>query len=222
MVVHEEAHRRSKRSQATRSTIIAAGAAVFARTRYEMASLDDIAAEAGVTKGTIYYHFDSKESLYTAVLTSYLTDATERLQAIADSGLPARPMIERVIRHLVEDTLDRSKSYSRYQFIVDAGPTLQGSVREAQRAYEQTLAAIIERGQAAGEIMSGNPKVLAFLLIGSIGRTARWYDPGGELSPAAFVDTVMRLLLHGLLAGHGSAPAAPVEHPAGPNGPVAT
>ena len=202
MIVHDEAHRRSNRSQATRSAIIAAGAAVFARTRYDMASLDDIAAEAGVTKGTIYYHFDSKEVLYTAVLTSYLADATERLQAIADSGLPPRPMIERVIRHLVEDTLDSSKSYSRYQSIVDAGPTLQRSVREAQRAYEHTLAGIIERGQAAGEIMPGNPKVLAFLLIGSIGRTARWYDPGGALAPAAFVDTVIRLMLHGLLTHH--------------------
>ena len=198
MVVHEEAHRRSKRSQATRSTIIAAGAAVFARTRYETASLDDIAAEADVTKGTIYYHFDSKESLYTAVLTSYLADATGRLQAIADSGLPPRPMIERVIRHLVEDTLDRSKSFSQYQFIVDAGPTLQSSVREAQRAYEQTLTGIIEQGQAAGEVMAGNPKVLAFLLIGSIGRTARWYNPEGTLPPTGLADLVTHLLLHGL------------------------
>jgi TetR/AcrR family transcriptional regulator, cholesterol catabolism regulator len=203
MVVHEEAHRRSKRSQTTRYGIIGAGAAVFARTRYELASLDDIAAEAGVTKGTIYYHFDSKESLYTAVLTSYLADATARLQEIAASDLPPRAMIERVICHLVDDTLDRSKGFIQYQLIVDAGPALQHSVREAQRAYEQTLTGIIERAQAAREVMPGNPKVLAFLLIGSIGRTARWYNPEGALPPSGLADTVTRLLLHGLFKREG-------------------
>jgi TetR/AcrR family transcriptional repressor of uid operon len=51
------------RAQVTRETIVQSAGAVFARTVYSSAPLSEIIAEAGVTQGSLYFHFDSKQAL---------------------------------------------------------------------------------------------------------------------------------------------------------------
>ena len=61
--------RRLPRSQ-RREQIIAAATRAFARTGFAATNLDDIAAEAGISRAILYRHFDSKTDLYQAVLDS--------------------------------------------------------------------------------------------------------------------------------------------------------
>src|SRR3954470_14510321 len=64
--------------------ILAAAAAAFARTGFAGTSMDDVAAEAGITRLIVYRHFDTKEDLYRAVLTKVTDQLGERWeQALA-------------------------------------------------------------------------------------------------------------------------------------------
>ena len=74
--------RRSER----RAQILASAVPVFARHGFRDASLDDIAAEAGITRAIVYRHFDSKEELYRAVLDDARTAIREELQADEQVG----------------------------------------------------------------------------------------------------------------------------------------
>jgi AcrR family transcriptional regulator len=74
------AERRRERVDRTRADLMAAAGRVFAAQGYEGASVGDIAAEAGYTKGALYAHFGSKSDLFIAL-------ARERL----DGDRPARP-----------------------------------------------------------------------------------------------------------------------------------
>lgn len=65
------------RKQERRAQLIDAAARAFVRGGFTATSLEDVAAEAGVTKVVIYHHFDSKRELYLAVLR----DAGDRVQA---------------------------------------------------------------------------------------------------------------------------------------------
>jgi AcrR family transcriptional regulator len=67
-----------------RQTLISAAARAFARSGFAATSLDDVAAEAGVTRVLIYRHFDSKADLYRAVLD----DVSQRL--LQETGGPNR------------------------------------------------------------------------------------------------------------------------------------
>src|SRR5207237_5785448 len=58
----------------TRAHLIDAAAAVFARRGLVAASLDEVAEEAGLTKGAVYSNFDSKEDLFQAVIDDRLTE----------------------------------------------------------------------------------------------------------------------------------------------------
>ena len=74
--------RQIDRSAATIADILAAARKLFASAGFEATSIDGIAAKAGVAKGAVYHHFESKEEIFTRVL--------EDVQAeIAASPVPA-------------------------------------------------------------------------------------------------------------------------------------
>lgn len=73
--------RRPTREQ-TRERLLAAAATVFGERGYEQASLDEISATAGLTKGAIYSNFGSKDDLFYALMSSQIND---RLSQITDS-----------------------------------------------------------------------------------------------------------------------------------------
>lgn len=70
--------RRPLRSAERAASILEAAARVFARTGYAATSVDDVAAEAGITKLIVYRHFNSKRELYEAIL--------EEVRARLDAG----------------------------------------------------------------------------------------------------------------------------------------
>src|SRR5260370_42529094 len=72
---------------ARREQIIAAGLACFARAGYHTATMADVAAQAGVSKGTPYLYFDSKEALFLALHSEWDCGVGERVDA-AVAGLP--------------------------------------------------------------------------------------------------------------------------------------
>jgi AcrR family transcriptional regulator len=63
---------RSERKAATRGRLLQAAARVYARRGFAGATLDEVAAEAGFTKGAVYAHFGSKENLLLALLQEHL------------------------------------------------------------------------------------------------------------------------------------------------------
>lgn len=73
---------RSARRAQTRSQLLRAAAQVYARRGFAAATLDEVAAEAGFTKGAVYGHFGSKEKLLLALLEEYLAS-----QAVEQVGL---------------------------------------------------------------------------------------------------------------------------------------
>jgi AcrR family transcriptional regulator len=70
---------RAEQREQTRGCLVAAAAKVFTRRGYENASLDEVAEEAGFTKGAVYSNFKGKEDLFLATIDTHFE---ERLQSI--------------------------------------------------------------------------------------------------------------------------------------------
>ena len=64
---------------------------------------------------------------------------------------------------------------------------------------------VILAGQQRGQFLEGDPRLLALVLIGTVARTARWYDPGGPVKRKEFAQTLLTLLLGGITSGAGGA-----------------
>src|SRR5688572_27243878 len=82
--------RTKEEAEVTRKTLLDAGLKVFSRVGYAETTLDDIAEEAGVTRGAIYHHFGGKAELYNQVIShgwERIRPAIERGIAEGSNGL---------------------------------------------------------------------------------------------------------------------------------------
>lgn len=75
---------REEKKARTRAQLIDAAATVFARRGFVAASLDEVAEEAGLTKGAVYSNFDSKEDLVQAVIEQRLNEPLKHAAAVID------------------------------------------------------------------------------------------------------------------------------------------
>ncbi|WP_263172028.1 TetR/AcrR family transcriptional regulator [Streptomyces sp. SCSIO ZS0520] len=87
--------RGTERSLARRAELIAVGRKLFADTAYDVLSMDDIAQQAGVAKGLIYYYFKSKRGYYLAIIEDTFADLVT--SAAMDPQLPNAERVSRTI-----------------------------------------------------------------------------------------------------------------------------
>ena len=85
---------RQARSEATRKRIINAAVDLFAEVGYQATGLGDIIERAEMTKGALYYHFDSKEALATAIIEEGANTALTAFRSISE---PSSPALENMI-----------------------------------------------------------------------------------------------------------------------------
>ncbi|MGQ4403048.1 ScbR family autoregulator-binding transcription factor [Streptomyces hayashii] len=100
-----------ERAVRTRRAVLVAAAAVFAEVGYEAATISEILARAGVTKGALYFHFSSKEELAQAVLASQL------------GAIPAVPTRELMLQQGLDE------AFVLAHLLAVGDPLVQGSIR---------------------------------------------------------------------------------------------
>jgi AcrR family transcriptional regulator len=88
--------------EARRAEILEAALSLFSEKGYELCSIDEIAAKAGLAKGTVYIYFKSKEELYKAVLGSALDERARRTLDAMGAAKTAREKIEAFISTRLE------------------------------------------------------------------------------------------------------------------------
>jgi AcrR family transcriptional regulator len=86
MEKNERPNRQAKRLAATRRQILDAAAALIGERGYAAATVEEIAERADVAKGTLYYHFTSKEEIATALARADLATCVPRIEAALNSG----------------------------------------------------------------------------------------------------------------------------------------
>src|SRR5689334_18011759 len=85
-----------RRKEARPAEILQAALACFKERGFAATRLEDVAARAGVTKGTIYLYYPGKEELFKAVVRGELVPNIERMEAALDEPGPAAPLLERL------------------------------------------------------------------------------------------------------------------------------
>jgi AcrR family transcriptional regulator len=94
---------RADKSAFRRDAILAAALEEFSARGFAAARLDDVAARAGVGKGTIYLHFRDKQALFQELVTTMLVPFIANLETPPPAGLPIRIVLERLIDLFVRE-----------------------------------------------------------------------------------------------------------------------
>lgn len=93
----ESAHNSANNHDSKRRRILAAALRLFARQPYQAVTMDRVAQDAGVAKGTLYLYFSSKEALYLGILTDGLESIAMRYQSSVDPGADVAERLRRAI-----------------------------------------------------------------------------------------------------------------------------
>ncbi|MBP2299640.1 TetR/AcrR family transcriptional regulator [Azospirillum picis] len=201
-----------RRKQARPQEIVAAAIDVFAERGFAAARLDEVAGRAGVSKGTLYLYFPSKDDLFKAVVRTAILPDLEQVEAMvaADRGA-VFPMLERLLR-LVADRIATTRVAVVPRLVMaEAGnfPDLAAFYhREVISRGFALLAGLLRRGVEAGEfrpldIDHGVRLIVAPLLMGALWRGSfSGIDGAVPLDLPALVDTHIAHLRLVLLGGH--------------------
>jgi TetR/AcrR family transcriptional repressor of mexJK operon len=138
--------KRRGRSETKRTAMLAAAETLFLADGYERASVDAIAALAGVSKRTIYDHFGDKEQLFTAVVASVTSNLMDALQVAVEEELPEGcdpgPSLLSFVRRVATVTF-ASSEYVLFRRLLAASGATRNRVMQSQDDPASLLAARI-------------------------------------------------------------------------------
>ncbi|STR27598.1 DNA-binding transcriptional repressor AcrR [Janthinobacterium lividum] len=181
----------------TRASLLATARKVFSERGYADTSMDDLTAQAGLTRGALYHHFGDKKGLLLAVVEQIDAEMDGRLQTISDSAADLWEGFRHRCRAYLEMALE-----PEIQRIVlrDARAVLGGASPDSQRHCLDSMQALIQQLIHQGIVVDACPQALASLIYGSLAEAAFWIADGDE-GNARLVKAVaaLELLLRGLL-----------------------
>ena len=207
-VLETQAEPRRRRKAERPQEIIEAAFAEFSRNGYATTTLDQIAERAGVTKGTIYVYFESKEHLFISMVREFTKPTMEPVQDMfkTHDGSTAdllRAQFSFIYEHLVEDR--RRREVVR-MLIAEATrfPELADRYHaEILRPCLDMLRQAIQRGVDRGEIRNSAIVEQPQVVIGPIALIDVWmmlFDDRQPLDLKAYFNAHLDMVLNGVLA----------------------
>ena len=202
----------------TRLAILEAAVRIFARSGISAATLDDIAADAGVTRGALCWHFHSKDDLLAAIIKHYgphsiLLPIVDQIEQDIQSGVALDD--ETIIRRLAEGFYDAflvEGDFARLAILLiythpDAAHIFADKIVKGRKRIAEYVLRRQEEGYFRKDIEAGLfVQVIAVTFaMRSIGRGLENLLPFAHLSRKDTIDQLVSLLLYGMVQREQSA-----------------
>jgi AcrR family transcriptional regulator len=188
---------------ARRSEIVAIAAQLFAAKGYANTTVREIADAAGILSGSLYHHFDSKESMIEALLRDFLERIDARYRAILAAGhdpvATLRALVHAAFGALATDRAAVSVMLDEYNVLVPY-PRF-AFLREAVEETERMWVGVLEAGVRAGHFVDDVPPPAVYRFMrDAIWVSVRWWRPDGPQRAGDVAEEYLRVLLGGLAA----------------------
>jgi AcrR family transcriptional regulator len=202
----EQAVRWRRRKDSRPREILEAALDCFAERGFAATRLEDVAARAGVTKGTAYLYFKNKEELFKAVVSGYLVPAIEQFEVAARTPGPVSELLTSIAAMFFEKVYNTKFSALPKLVIAEASnfPELaRFYLDEVIDRARRLLTALLRRGIAAGEFREVDVEHTVYCMIAPLMFSALWKHSLGPydakpLDAAALVRCHLEILLRGL------------------------
>ncbi len=182
--------------------ILDAAMAVFARLGFHKARMDDIAQDAGVSKGTLYLYFKSKDDLIAAILRRIFARELNAVRALQTTDAPVSDRLLQLTRMMATE-IERLSLFLPIWFEFYAVAGRQRGVREFFKRdfadFRDILAALIEQGIERGEFRAVDAAATAVTICAIYeGLILLWAIDPQAVPITECSEASVRLLLEGL------------------------
>ncbi|MGM0584659.1 MAG: TetR family transcriptional regulator [Pseudomonadota bacterium] len=193
----------ARKSERTREEILAAAARLFRRKGVDGATLRDLAGEARLEAGSLYYHFSSKEEIVEAVLDRGVRGIVEDVRAALEAT-EAAPFRDRfaaaVAAHLRQLHAMGDFTSMNIRNFSQLPPQTRMRHRPVRREYAALWDGMLAEGQTKGAIRADVPPApLRQFVLGALNWTVEWFDPSAA-SLEALGGWISGMMLDGISA----------------------
>jgi AcrR family transcriptional regulator len=195
----------AEKTAQTRARLLESAEKIFARDGFEAAKLEEIASDAGYTRGAFYANFDSKEDLFIALLA----EEVDKRMALARQRTAQRAMLSLskeqllpIVRHnYIHSLKNRTWNilFLEYKLFVLRHPELRPKVTEMQARAYSTVASALEAIFAGIEMKPPVPALAAGTALASLANTLGLDLAVGKAITEEEADKVLGLLFDALL-----------------------
>ncbi len=192
---------RTPKAVGRRDELLELAATLFAERGMRATTVRDIADAAGILSGSLYHHFDSKESMVDEILRGFLDELFDSYHKIVAEGLGPRETLEGLVVASF-DAIDRS--HSAVAIYQDEAKHLVGTERfeyitERNSEFRELWNGVVERGIADGSFRPDVDVELVYRFMrDTVWVAVRWYRPGGKLTAEAVAQQYLAIVLDGL------------------------
>lgn len=193
-------------SEQSRAAILNATMDLISKHGFSGTTVDKVAAQAGLSKGSIFWHFNNKENLFRAVIDTIRSALFEGLQKGMRDDLTAREKIVLLLDNYAElIETDCSRCIDLTVLIiemVETNPLLAEELRDLFAELSETLTFLLEEGKNTAEIAGSlDSKMTAYAVVGNLqGLTVQYYLNRDKLEYGRLMDAYKGLILNGLFA----------------------
>jgi TetR/AcrR family fatty acid metabolism transcriptional regulator len=183
--------------------MLEAAAALFGTQRFHEVRMEDIAAAAGVGKGTIYRYFSDKEDLYLALLERASKQMHERLEKAIRNIKGANDKLRAIVSAIISFFDEQPHLLS----LIQRAEVLRGPEFPWKKTRQEMLklvTGLLEEGNAQGEISARDPELVALLLLAGLRGVLRF---GKNPRPRDLPQRIVDIFLKGAPAGARSGKA---------------
>lgn len=214
-----EPAKKVKKSELRREAILKNALKIFDRQGFANTSLDDIAKETGVKREAIYYYFSNRAEILLHIIRPQSESLVEGLREVIESRASSqdklfgaiRNHLERFDRHCLEMTVSLRDVY------LEDAREVRREMDKIWRSYEAMWTGLIAGGQKKGDFAEvGDPKMIAFGILGMCNWLARWYDPKKAAGIEELIDTYFNMIAFGLVKDRARRTVAPSKKKATP------
>jgi len=204
-VAYRRTPRVEARQAATRERILAAAHQQVAAGGYATASVQAVAARAGVAVGTVYRHIPSKAELVAEVFRTAAERELAVVQAVgADTSRPARERIAAGAEAFCRRAL-AAPTLAYAQLAEPVDPAVESERLRLRRGYRDAFAAVLADGVAAGDLAPHDTTTVAAALVGALGEALVGPLAAGDQGDSdALVLTLVDFCLSSLPATEGA------------------
>ncbi len=202
--------RKEFQSEQSRAAILAAAMNLISKHGFNGTTVDKIAAEAGLSRGSIFWHFDNKENLFQAVIAEIRQGLFNGLLAGLEQKQSARAKVDLLLDNycaLIETDCSRCLDLTVLIIeMTETNPRVTAMLRDLFSDLAGFLAGLIEEGKQKGEVASSvQPCLTAYAIVGNLqGMTVQYYLNRDKFRYRNLLNEYRAFLFEGLLTPAGA------------------
>jgi AcrR family transcriptional regulator len=174
---------------------------LFAERGFKNTTVRDIADAAGILSGSLYHHFDSKESIVDELLSTFQRDLFATYDEILASALDTPGRIDAIVRASFDAIHQHHNEVAIFQ---NDAAYLMGFerfayLREHNRRFRRMWVELLDAGMESGALRPDlDPELTYRFIRDTVWVAVRWYRPGGDVAAQTVADQYLTILLNGI------------------------